>query len=120
MRSVCIDGPGHYLGDPQTLSLMQTEYIYPAVADRTSPKEWAEIGKPTDRQGNRAEEPDPRRSRRPLFDPEVDRAVREKFRIYFNGTSPVRPLMHPGLIKLIGRGSARASLTVHVHCGSVI
>ncbi len=46
MRSVCLDGPGHYLGHPQTLSVMQTEYIYPRVADRTSPKEWAENGRP--------------------------------------------------------------------------
>ncbi len=46
MRQVCHGGPGHYLGHPQTLGLMQTEYIYPAVADRLSPKEWAEVGKP--------------------------------------------------------------------------
>ncbi len=46
MKSVCMDGPGHYLGHQQTLSLMQTEYVYPELADRTSPKEWAEIGKP--------------------------------------------------------------------------
>ena len=32
-RDVCIDGPGHYLGHSQTLSLMQSEYIYPAVSD---------------------------------------------------------------------------------------
>ena len=38
MREVCLEGPGHYLGHPQTLSVMQTEYVYPAVADRTSPK----------------------------------------------------------------------------------
>jgi len=46
MRSVCLDGPGHYLGHDQTLGLMQTEYVYPALGDRTSPKEWAEIGRP--------------------------------------------------------------------------
>jgi trimethylamine--corrinoid protein Co-methyltransferase len=46
MKSVCLDGPGHYLGHPQTLNLMQTEYIYPALADRTSPKEWLENNKP--------------------------------------------------------------------------
>ncbi|MEM9061178.1 MAG: trimethylamine methyltransferase family protein [Pseudomonadota bacterium] len=46
MKSVCLDGPGHYLGHDQTLGLMQTEYIYPALGDRTSPKEWAEIGRP--------------------------------------------------------------------------
>ena len=39
-------GPGHYLGSDQTLALMQTEYIYPEVADRTSPKEWQENDKP--------------------------------------------------------------------------
>jgi len=46
MRDVCIDGPSHYLGHEQTFGLMQKEYIYPEVADRTSPKEWAEKGKP--------------------------------------------------------------------------
>jgi trimethylamine--corrinoid protein Co-methyltransferase len=25
---------------------MQSEYIYPAVSDRSSPKEWEELGKP--------------------------------------------------------------------------
>ncbi len=46
MRQVCLEGPGHYLGSDQTLALMQTEYVYPAVANRMSPKEWAEAGKP--------------------------------------------------------------------------
>jgi trimethylamine--corrinoid protein Co-methyltransferase len=46
MKDVCLDGPGHYLGHQQTLNLMQTEYVYPAVSDRSSPKEWEEIGKP--------------------------------------------------------------------------
>ena len=46
MRDICLNGPGHYLGHNQTLSLMQTEYIYPVLGDRTSPKEWAENGKP--------------------------------------------------------------------------
>ena len=46
IRDICLNGPGHYLGHNQTLSLMQTEYIYPVLGDRTSPKEWAENGKP--------------------------------------------------------------------------
>ena len=46
MRSVCLDGPGHYLGHAQTLGVMQTEYIYPALADRNSPKEWYEKDRP--------------------------------------------------------------------------
>ncbi|MBX2826004.1 MAG: trimethylamine methyltransferase family protein [Gammaproteobacteria bacterium] len=46
MKEVCVDGPNHYLGHEQTLSLMQKEYLYPDIGDRTSPKEWAEINKP--------------------------------------------------------------------------
>lgn len=46
MRSVCVDGPGHYLGHGQTLELMQRDYFYPVLANRFSPKEWAELGKP--------------------------------------------------------------------------
>ena len=46
MRQVCLDGPGHYLGSDQTLKLMQTEYIYPALGNRMSPKEWNEASRP--------------------------------------------------------------------------
>lgn len=46
ISDVCINGPGHYLGNEQTLSLMQKEYVYPHVANRMSPKEWNEAGKP--------------------------------------------------------------------------
>ncbi len=44
IREVCLSGPGHFLGSEQTLRLMQREYVYPVVGDRTSPKEWKEIG----------------------------------------------------------------------------
>lgn len=46
MRDVCLDGPNHYLGHDQTLGLMQKDYIYPDVGDRSSPKEWYERAKP--------------------------------------------------------------------------
>jgi trimethylamine--corrinoid protein Co-methyltransferase len=46
MRDVCMGGPGHYLGHDATIKVMQTEYIYPELADRSSPKEWEENGKP--------------------------------------------------------------------------
>ena len=45
MRQVCIEGPGHYLGSQQTLDLMQRDYFYPLVGDRSNPKEWAELGR---------------------------------------------------------------------------
>jgi trimethylamine--corrinoid protein Co-methyltransferase len=46
ITQVCLEGPGHYLGNEQTLKLMQTDYFYPALADRFSPREWNEKGKP--------------------------------------------------------------------------
>ena len=46
MHQVCTEGPGHYLGHEHTISVMQTDYVYPCIGDRTSPKEWAELGKP--------------------------------------------------------------------------
>lgn len=46
IKSVCLGGPGHYLSEAQTLAKMQTEYFYPELSDRLSPKEWAEVGKP--------------------------------------------------------------------------
>ncbi len=46
IADVCMNGPGHYLGNAQTLKLMQTEYFYPAIGDRFSPKEWNEKGRP--------------------------------------------------------------------------
>ena len=44
MREVCIEGPGHFLGHSQTLELMEADYVYPEIGDRTSPKEWVEQG----------------------------------------------------------------------------
>ena len=38
-------GLGHYLNQPQTLELMQKEYLYPEVADRRTPGEWEVTGK---------------------------------------------------------------------------
>lgn len=82
IRSVCIDGPGHYLGHEQTLARMQRDYVYPAVADRTSPKEWIENGSSdiVDRARERtgallAEQPCAR------IDAELDRRLRAAFAI---------------------------------------
>jgi len=46
MKAVCLGGPGHYLGSEQTLRLMQTEYVYPVLGNRMSPKEWVEADRP--------------------------------------------------------------------------
>jgi trimethylamine--corrinoid protein Co-methyltransferase len=47
MRQVCLEGPGHYLGSDQTLKLMQRDYLYPQIGDRSSPNQWVEQGRPT-------------------------------------------------------------------------
>lgn len=44
IRDTCLNGPGHYLGSEQTLKLMQRDYLYPVIGDRSSPKEWVENG----------------------------------------------------------------------------
>ncbi|MCT8160599.1 trimethylamine methyltransferase family protein [Pseudoruegeria sp. SHC-113] len=82
IRATCLEGPGHYLGSAQTLGLMQTEYVYPALADRTSPKEWEEQGKPdllaraTARKEAILAEPSAAR-----FEPALDARLRERFDI---------------------------------------
>jgi trimethylamine--corrinoid protein Co-methyltransferase len=83
MREVCLGGPGHYLGHAQTLGLMQSEYVYPAVADRLSPKAWAEAGKPdliqaaTARKNRILAE-----SQAPFIDPATDAVLRAAFKIH--------------------------------------
>lgn len=83
MRSVCLEGPGHYLGSDQTLSLMQTEYVYPEVADRTSPKEWQEKDKPDlIKTAIEAKEKILAERSAALLDPETDAAIRTRFNIH--------------------------------------
>jgi trimethylamine--corrinoid protein Co-methyltransferase len=83
IRATCLGGPGHYLGTDQTLSLMQTEYVYPALADRTSPKEWLEQDRPNllARAIARKEEILATRSDA-RFPPVIDQAIRDRFKIY--------------------------------------
>jgi trimethylamine--corrinoid protein Co-methyltransferase len=47
IRETCLEGPNHFLASQQTLGLMQKEYVYPVVGDRTSPKEWTAQGRST-------------------------------------------------------------------------
>ncbi|MEM9778203.1 MAG: trimethylamine methyltransferase family protein, partial [Chloroflexota bacterium] len=39
-----VAGPGHYLGSDQTISVMETEYLYPELGDRTPPTQWEAYG----------------------------------------------------------------------------
>jgi trimethylamine--corrinoid protein Co-methyltransferase len=40
-------GEGHFFNEEQTLKIMQSEYLYPEVADRRSAGDWEESGKET-------------------------------------------------------------------------
>lgn len=84
MKAVCLDGgPGHYLGSEQTLALMQTEYIYPALGNRMSPKEWNEADRPIliDQAIKRKNEI--LANAQIKFDPAFDAAIRADYNIYF-------------------------------------
>lgn len=83
MREVCIGGPGHYLGVGDTLARMETDYVYPALGDRRSPKEWDEAGKPDliARTTARKEAILATRSAA-AFAPDLDAAIRARFRIH--------------------------------------
>ena len=83
MRATCLGGPGHYLGSDQTLSLMQTEYVYPVLADRSSPKEWQEKDRPDLIQKTIARKKALIAAPTPAaLDPMVDAKIRKRFNIY--------------------------------------
>lgn len=80
IREACIGGPGHFLGSNQTLELMERDYIYPVVGDRTSPKEWVEQGSTTMRQRARLKVQEILASHYSShIDEAMDDRIREKF-----------------------------------------
>src|SRR6056297_2443066 len=83
IREACLGGPGHYLGAGQTLARMQTDYLYPACANRASPKEWAEQGQPDLVATATARKERILATRAPArFAPDVDTAIRARFPIH--------------------------------------
>ena len=83
IREVCIGGPGHYLGTSQTLARMVSDYQYPKIGNRMSPKQWEESGKPDllkDTTARKEEILSERSAAR--FDPVTDAAIRAAFKIH--------------------------------------
>ncbi len=83
MKTVCLGGPGHYLGSDQTLRLMQTEYAYPQLGNRMSPREWEESAKPDIIESAVKRKESILATAACQIPPETDRAVRQAFRIHF-------------------------------------
>lgn len=88
MRSTCLGdgdkaGVGHYLGAAQTLTRMESDYVYPTLGDRMSPKEWAEKDKPDLLQKATARKLEllaaPSSA---AFNPALDQAIRARFTIH--------------------------------------
>jgi trimethylamine--corrinoid protein Co-methyltransferase len=77
-----VNGVGHFLNHPQTLELMQKEYLYPEVADRRTPGEWEVTGKEDIYQLAHARVKKILSSHYPdTIDPEADKRIRDKFPI---------------------------------------
>ena len=77
-----VRGPGHYLGHATTLERMETEYLYPRVADRRSPDSWRDAGAPDIRETARNRARDVLSRHYPLYiEPHVDQEVRARFPI---------------------------------------
>ncbi len=82
IHEVCTEGPGHYLGHPQTLQLMHTEYYYPHTADRTTRQNWEAAGALDMRQRARLKAREVLRTNFPaIVSDEIDRQLRREFNI---------------------------------------
>jgi trimethylamine--corrinoid protein Co-methyltransferase len=85
-------GAGHYLGNQQTLELMQSEYLYPEIADRDTPGAWEETGHESlYEKANRRVKEMMRDYYPETISPEADRRIRARFPIRLN-----RKDMQPG------------------------
>lgn len=74
--------PGHYIAHPQTLGMMESEYLYPSMADRSSLSQW--LSKPGPDMATKAEAEAARllASHFPQHIPEdTDAAIRQSFDI---------------------------------------
>jgi trimethylamine--corrinoid protein Co-methyltransferase len=92
IHEVCTDGPGHYLGHPQTLQLMNTEYLYPHTADRRTRADWAAAGGLDIRERARLQARETLKTNFPQIVPEdVDAILRREFNILLP-----RAVMMPG------------------------
>jgi len=75
-------GTGHFLSQPQSLELMQTEFLYPEVADRRTPGEWEAGGKEDVYELANRKVKQILSSHYPEYiDPAADARIREKFPI---------------------------------------
>jgi trimethylamine---corrinoid protein Co-methyltransferase len=77
-----VEGPGHYLGSEQTLTLMETEFVYPKLGDRSSTDQWEAGGGRDIRDRARERVREILRQHYPVhIDPAVDEEIRRRYPI---------------------------------------
>lgn len=77
-----VRGEGHFLGETETLARMQTDFLYPSLADRRPPDAWVAAGSPDIRALARAEAERMLAERIPSCIPvDAARAIRDEFDI---------------------------------------
>ncbi len=82
IEDVVLNGPNHFLAHPQTLELMETEYLYPDLADRAPPDVWEEGGALDIKDRARTRVRQTLSTHYPEYiDPKLDREIRERFPI---------------------------------------
>jgi len=82
IADVNLNGPGHYLGHGQTIHLMESEYNYPALADRATPQVWEEEGAKDMEERARTYVSETLANHYPThIDPKLDAKYREQFDI---------------------------------------
>ncbi len=75
-------GDGHFLGQAQTLARMESDFLYPEIADRRSPGEWEAAGAPDIRASARERAREILAEHRPThIAPETDAELRARFDI---------------------------------------
>ncbi|MFN8487736.1 MAG: trimethylamine methyltransferase family protein [Caldilineaceae bacterium] len=80
-------GEGHYLGTPQSLALMNTEYYYPHTADRKRRPDWEEAGSLDMREAARRKARELLATHKPEpISVAVDSAIRERWPILLPST----------------------------------
>ncbi|MCP4424668.1 MAG: methyltransferase, partial [Chloroflexi bacterium] len=91
IHDVC-NGEGHYLGHPQTLELMNSEYHYPHSVDRGTRADWEEAGSLDMRERAQLQARATLKTHFPEIIPEaVDQQLRDEFNILLP-----RQVMQPG------------------------
>ncbi|MCP4182210.1 MAG: trimethylamine methyltransferase [Hyphomicrobiales bacterium] len=81
IKSAAID-PGHFLGNPQTLQFMESEYLYPTLMDRAPTDAWEKDGSRDTLERSRHAVGDIMRSHFPNYlGSRVDQIVRSQFPI---------------------------------------